>query len=179
MMYPTFEMSHVDTELTQAQVNEAQGNGIVHIGHYGLGALAELQTVAWLTDIGANPMWNSGLYDRDITVGNIALDVKHTCTHYWPFPEGTVSVKESSLDHQYGSIMVFVWLKKDADKPKLHTSVDTAYLVGWLFPDEVKACGKVEAGQAWRDGTTMKYTSYRVQLKDMRPMEQLATVLVP
>ena len=179
MKYPTYEMSHVDTELTQAQVNEAQGNGIVHIGHYGLGALAELQAVAWLTDIGANPVWNSGLYDRDITVGNIALDVKHTCTHYWPFPEGTVSVKESSLDHQYGSIMVFVWLKKDADKPKLHTSVDTAYLVGWLFPDEVKACGKVEAGQAWRDGTTMKYTSYRVQLKDMRPMEQLATVLVP
>jgi hypothetical protein len=55
MKYPTYEMSHVDTELTQAQVNEAQGNGIVHIGHYGLGALAELQTVAWLTILALTP----------------------------------------------------------------------------------------------------------------------------
>ena len=179
MNYPTFEMTHIDTELTELQIKQVSDNGIVHLGAYGLGALAELQAVAWLKEIGANPVWNAGLYDRDITVGNLALDVKHTCTHFYPFPEGTISVKQSSLQHQYGSIMMFVWLKKDADKPKLFTSVDTAYLVGWLFPDEVTQCQKINAGHTWRDGSTMQYNSYRVQLKDMRPMQQLATVLVP
>lgn len=182
MNYPTYHITQEDHDLVEAQIQEQIAKSNSYLKPHpslGLGALAELQTVAWLKDIGANPKWNCGLWDRDITAGNIALDVKHTCTHFYPFAEGSLSVKESSLGNQFDSLMVFVWLKKDQDQPKVHQSVYTAYLLGWLFPDEVMQCGKVNAGHTWRDGSVMTYDSYRVEVQQMRPMEQLATVLVP
>lgn len=177
MNYPAFQITHVDNELTQQQVDLISGHGIVSPGAYGLACLAELQTVAWLTNEGFSPFWNAGRYDRDITIGDVGIDVKHTCSHFWPFPEGTVSVKASSMRNQSSSIMVFVWLKRDADTPKLYNYVDTAYLVGWLWPDEVKQCEMVHAGQQWKTGQHMKYDSYRVQLKDMRSMHLLQEYL--
>ena len=177
MNYPTFQINHIDNQLTQQQIDLIKDHGIVSISAYGLACLAELQTVAWLTQQGFNPVWNAGRYDRDITVGRTGIDVKHTCTHYYPFPEGTVSVKASSLRNQFTSIMVFVWLKKDEDLPKVQTSVDTAYLVGWLWPDEVKQCEMIQTGQQWKTGQYMKYDSYRVQVRDMHPMNQLETYL--
>ena len=85
MNYPTYDITQDDHDLVEAQIQEQLAKSNSYLKPHpslGLGALAELQTVAWLKDIGANPKWNCGLWDRDITAGNLALDVKHTCTHF-------------------------------------------------------------------------------------------------